>query len=254
MHYACVLVREEIKSSLPDLEASQKLTKLSIIVPLLNERRALPELTNHLKSIAPDQIIIVDGGSTDGGWQWLLSQWQDGQQRIALQTQSGRAHQMHAGAQMASGDLLLFLHADSQLPVDSKQQIERLSEGTYHWGRFNIGFASNNSFMPVIAWFMNHRSCLTGIATGDQGIFLTRSAYDKVDGFDALPLMEDVALCKKLKSLSRPLCVDSVLRTSARRWEQKGVLRTILFMWCFRLAYFVGVSPKQLADHYSQIR
>ena len=227
---------------------------ITVIVPVLNELESLAELCNHLDEGGFQQIVLVDGGSKDGSWQWLLGHWHNGQEKLALQSPPGRATQMNLGAASAKGQVLIFLHADSKLPTDAKQQVSKILHGKWQWGRFNLCFDSTRQSMSVVAWFINQRSRLSGIATGDQAIFMRREAFNRIGGFDEIPLMEDIATSQQLKKLSKPLCVNSVVTTSARRWERKGVIRTIVLMWVFRLAYSVGVSPQRLAHYYGHVR
>jgi len=227
---------------------------ISIVVPVLNEIEGIADLCRRLDAGDFEQIVIVDGGSIDGSWQWLYDHWHYGQKRLVLQSESGRAVQMNHGAESAIGDVLIFLHADSRLPNDAKLQVRKVLNGPLWWGRFDVQFDSSLRFMRVIAWFMNTRSKLSGIATGDQAIFMRRAAFEQIQGFDPIPLMEDVATSRRLKGLSKPLCVDSPVVTSARRWERNGVLRTMVLMWAFRFAYFVGVSPQRLSKLYAQVR
>jgi rSAM/selenodomain-associated transferase 2 len=158
---------------------------------------------------------------------------------------------MNAGAEEASGDVLLFLHADTRLPADADQiLLGSLQRSGRAWGRFDVKIDGRSRLLPVVGWFMGLRSRLTGIATGDQAIFARRDAFQAVGGFPAIALMEDIALCKRLKRLSRPLCLRERVTVSGRRWEKNGVLGTIVLMWRLRLAYFFGADPKELARQY----
>lgn len=227
---------------------------LSVIVPILNESDHLELLVEQLASIAADQTIIVDGGSKDGSATWLMQNWHSPELgRYFIQTSAGRAKQMNAGAARANGDMLLFLHADSVLPVGAKREVLRARELQSLWGRFDVAFRSEKRIrlaMRVIALFMNIRSRLSSIATGDQAIFVDRVLFNTVGGYQDLPLMEDVALSKTLKRQCVPYCSSLRTTTSARRWENSGVLRTVVMMWYLRLAYFLGVSPKKLVKRY----
>lgn len=227
---------------------------LAIIVPVLNEMNVLPTLCHQLAEQGAGQSIIVDGGSDDGSWEWLQANWRDGNKRLAVRSASGRARQMNAGVAQCNAEILLFLHADSQLPVSATALVKNALRGPLIWGRFDVRFASKRPVMTVIAWFINIRSRLTGIATGDQAIFVDRTAFQCVGGYDLLPLMEDVALCRKLKQLGKPACLSAKVETSARRWEQGGVIKTVLLMWYLRLAYYLGVSPERLAHQYRHVR
>jgi rSAM/selenodomain-associated transferase 2 len=224
------------------------MSKLSIIIPVLNEgdgiAAALDALA-HLRAVGTE-VIVVDGGSRDA----TVERAQLRADRVILATR-GRALQMNAGAQRASGDVLLFLHADTRLPAEADRVVlNGLDQSRRVWGRFDVKIDGRSRLLPVVAWLMRLRSRLTGIATGDQAIFLRRDAFQAVGGFPAVALMEDIAICKRLKRLGRPLCLRACVTTSGRRWEKNGVLSTILLMWRLRFAYFLGADPKQLARQY----
>jgi len=220
---------------------------LSIIVPVLDEATGI-EAT--LTALAPYrargcELIVVDGGSRDGTSD-LASPLAD---RVLAAPRS-RATQMNAGASVARGDILLFLHADTKLPANADSLIhDGLAQSGRVWGRFDVRF-DRDGIMPLIAAMMNLRSRLTGIATGDQAVFVTRAAFDAVGGFPAQPLMEDIALSARIRRLSRPAYIGACVTTSARRWRQRGIVRTVLLMWRLRLAYFLGADPARLARQY----
>jgi rSAM/selenodomain-associated transferase 2 len=224
------------------------MSKLSIIIPVLNEgdgiAAALDALA-HLRAVGTE-VIVVDGGSRDA----TVERAQRRADRVVLAAR-GRALQMNAGAERASGDVLLFLHADTRLPAEADRVVlDGLDQSRRVWGRFDVKIDGRSRLLPVVAWLMGLRSRLTGIATGDQAIFLRRDAFQAVGGFPAVALMEDIAICKRLKRLGRPLCLRACVTTSGRRWEKNGVLSTILLMWRLRFAYFLGADPKQLARRY----
>jgi rSAM/selenodomain-associated transferase 2 len=224
------------------------MSKLSIIIPVLNEgdgiAAALDALA-HLRALGTE-VIVVDGGSRDA----TVERAQRRADRVVLAAR-GRALQMNAGAERASGDVLLFLHADTRLPAEADRVVlDGLDQSRRVWGRFDVKIDGRSRLLPVVAWLMGLRSRLTGIATGDQAIFLRRDAFQAVGGFPAVALMEDIAICKRLKRLGRPLCLRACVTTSGRRWEKNGVLSTILLMWRLRFAYFLGADPKQLARRY----
>ena len=192
------------------------------------------------------EIIVVDGGSTDGT-AVLAKPLAD----FVITHARGRATQMNAGATVAHGDVLLFLHADTRLPANVDELIlEGLARSQRAWGRFDIAIDGSHPLLLVVAASMNIRSRLTGIATGDQAMFITRKAFDAVGGFPEIALMEDIELSRRLKRVSVPLCLGERVTTSGRRWERRGVLRTILLMWRLRLAYFFGAKPDDLARRY----
>jgi rSAM/selenodomain-associated transferase 2 len=186
---------------------------------------------------------VVDGGSTDRTAE-LASPFSD---RV-LTSEKGRARQMNTGARAASGDALLFLHADTRLPADADRRVlEALARSA--WGRFDVRIEGRHPLLPVVAAAMNLRSRLTGIATGDQAIFVRRDAFG---GFPEIPLMEDIAFSAAMEE--RPACLREKAVTSGRRWERGGVLRTVLLMWRLRFLYALGVPPARLARHYAEHR
>jgi len=222
--------------------------KITIIIPVLNDvgalRKLLPDLQQYRQQ--GHEVLLVDGGSADASVSFsrLLAD------RI-LMTGTGRGRQMNLGAENARHNLLLFLHADSTLPDDALTKIvTALSLNSKHWGRFNVCFDQKGFAYSVIAAMMNLRSRLTGVATGDQGIFVKQDSFLSVRGFRPIPLMEDIALSKSLRRLSWPVCLRSKIQTSARRWQSQGIIKTILLMWWLRLAFFLGVSPQRLAEMY----
>ena len=221
--------------------------KISIIVPALNEADGI---TTVLARLAPlrnrgHEVIVVDGGSSDNTLE--LARAAD---RV-VSAPRGRASQMNAGAALAQGEVLLFLHADTRLPDDADARIlEGLAASGRAWGRFDVRIEGASVCLPVIAFFMNLRSRATGIATGDQAIFVRRDAFERAGRFPPLELMEDIALSRSLKRVSRPLCLADKAVTSGRRWERRGVLRTVLLMGWLRLAFFFGAAPAKLARLY----
>lgn len=222
--------------------------RLSIIIPCLNEVARLPVLLNDLAALRNlgHEIIVVDGGSGDG----TLEQAASGADRL-LRCSPGRARQMNAGAAAARGDAFWFLHADTRVPRSVPAAVLAVLRAGRAWGRCRVRLSGDGLVLRTIGGLMNLRSCLTGIATGDQGIFLTRSAFDAVGGFPEIALMEDVAISRALKrGVGRPACIRPCLITSSRRWEQRGVWRTMLLMWRLRLAYWLGTDPAELARRY----
>jgi rSAM/selenodomain-associated transferase 2 len=225
--------------------------RLSIIVPVLDEA---PDIAAALAALAPfrargAEVIVADGGSSDRTVE-LARPLSD----QAIISPRGRAAQMNAGAAVAQGDVLLFLHADTKLPPHADAIVlDGLAPSGWKWGRFDVQIEGSNPLLRLVATTMNWRSQITGIATGDQAMFVTRDAFAAVGGFPDQPLMEDVALSKKLKRLGRPLCLAARVTTSGRRWERRGVLRTVLLMWRLRLAYFFGAEPAVLARRYGYV-
>ncbi|MGR8939983.1 MAG: TIGR04283 family arsenosugar biosynthesis glycosyltransferase [Gammaproteobacteria bacterium] len=224
--------------------------RFSIIIPVLNEERALPRCLAALQRWRNRaEIIVCDGGST-GKTLMIADELAD---RVVFSSK-GRALQMNAGAQCAKGDVLLFLHADTLLPDDALNRIERALTDGGQWGRFDIALSGPHLMFGMIAFMMNWRSRLTRIATGDQVIFVTRKAFAEIGGYPEIALMEDIALCKALKKTGPPACLNAKVTSSGRRWEQFGVFRTILLMWSLRLRYFFGADPADLAALYDRGR
>ena len=222
--------------------------RMSVIVPTLNEASAIAAALGALAPLRArgHEVIVADGGSNDGT-QEIAANRAD---RV-IAAPRGRASQMNAGARMATGDVLVFLHADTRLPIDADLAIAReLERSGGSWGRFDVSIDSAVLLLGLVARAMNARSRLSGIATGDQAIFIRRAEFAAVGGFPALALMEDVAMSRLLKRRSPPICLSERAVTSGRRWEANGVLRTIAFMWWLRLRYFLGASPDRLARSY----
>jgi rSAM/selenodomain-associated transferase 2 len=224
------------------------MSKLSIIVPVLNEGESIADPLDALADLRAlgVEVIVVDGGSRDA----TVPRARARADRV-ISAPRGRALQMNAGAEKACGDVLLFLHADSRLPGDADHIVlDGIARSGRAWGRFDVKIDGDSPLLVAVAWLMNIRSRLTGIATGDQAIFVRRDAFHSVGGFPAIPLMEDIALSKRLKRASRPLCLRACAVTSGRRWDKNGVASTVLLMWRLRLAYFFGADPKALARQY----
>jgi rSAM/selenodomain-associated transferase 2 len=217
--------------------------KLSIIIPALNEAAAIAA---SLEAVAPlrrrgHEVIVADGGSTDATAVLAASLCD----RV-LSSPRGRAAQMNAGALQATGAALVFLHADTRLPPDADTLV---IEALRHrlWGRFDVQIDGRHRLLKIVAWAMNLRSRLTGIATGDQAIFVRRDAFP---GFPEIALMEDIAFSRDMKRRGPPACLERRVSTSGRRWEAHGVLRTIFLMWRLRLLFFLGARPESLARRY----
>ena len=219
----------------------------SIIVPVLNEAAGLAELAAHLTPLtrAGAQVLLVDGGSDDSTPE--LAQHAGFQ---VIRSERGRAQQMNTGASHAQGDTLVFLHADTRLPEGALALISTGLTATHGWGRFDVHIAGRPAMLRVVASMMNWRSRVTGIATGDQAMFMTREAFEAVGGFAVQPLMEDIEMSRQLRALSRPVCLRERVVTSGRRWETRGVWTTMVLMWRLRWAYWRGVAPAVLARAY----
>jgi rSAM/selenodomain-associated transferase 2 len=217
--------------------------KLSIVIPALNEAERIDAALQALAALRRRgcEVIVVDGGSSDRTRE-LAEPLCD---RV-ISAARGRAVQMNAGAHHASGDALLFLHADTRLPPDGEILIR---DALMHhlWGRFDVEIESRHRALKVVACAMNLRSRLSGIATGDQAIFVRRDAFP---GFAPIALMEDIAFSREMKRRGAPACLRERVRTSGRRWETRGVLRTVVLMWRLRLLYYLGARPERLARLY----
>jgi rSAM/selenodomain-associated transferase 2 len=224
--------------------------RLTIVLPVLNEAAII---VAALQALAPlrargAEIIVADGGSRDG-----TARLAEPLATRLITVRRGRGAAMNAGAALAAGEALLFLHADTVLP-DAADRLVDAALDRRAWGRFDLRIAGRHPLLAVVARLINLRSRLTGVATGDQAIFVSRAAFEKVGGFPDLPLMEDIALSRRLKRVCRPVCITTPVVTSGRRWERNGVLRTILLMWRLRLSYYLGVEPALLAELYDAPR
>jgi rSAM/selenodomain-associated transferase 2 len=224
------MLRHGLHAHRPDLRRARgcsAMTRISIVVPVLDEAAGI---VAALQALAPlraqgHEVIVVDGPR-------------------------GRARQMNAGAALAGGEVLLFLHADTLLPPEAAQRLCAAVQGGALWGRFDVRIAGDSAWFPVIAALMNWRSRLSGIATGDQGIFVQTALFRRLGGYAEQPLMEDVELSRRLRDLARPACLKERVLTSGRRWETRGVWRTIWLMWRLRWAYWRGAAPEALARAY----
>jgi rSAM/selenodomain-associated transferase 2 len=221
--------------------------KISIIIPVLNEEKNLSNTLSQLQSFRHlgHEVIVVDGGSMDN----TLALAHAAADAVIV-SKAGRALQMNNGAAVATGDLFLFLHADTVLPENALQLVSSFDHLKSFWGRFNIRLSSNKMIFRLIEWLINLRSKLTSIATGDQAIFIERELFNSIGGFPEIALMEDIAISRLLKNISAPVCLKQKVITSSRRWETRGVLATVLLMWKLRLYYFFGVSPEKLGQLY----
>ncbi|HYC47477.1 MAG TPA: TIGR04283 family arsenosugar biosynthesis glycosyltransferase [Burkholderiales bacterium] len=226
--------------------------RLSIIVPCLNEAESIEYALDALAPLRARsaEVIVVDGGSADGTPD-IAERGAD----LVVRSERGRAIQMNRGAACARGEILLFLHADTRLPQQADALvIDGLARTGRAWGRFDVRLAGTHLLFPVIGAAMNVRSRLTGIATGDQAIFVERTLFQRVGGYPPIGLMEDLALSAMLKKHGPPLCLQAKVDTSARRWEKHGVVRTMVLMWRLRLAYRLGANPDELAMRYAPHR
>lgn len=213
---------------------------------MLNEEKTIARVLDHLDRPGIE-VIVVDGGSHDEtckrARRYAFCQ--------VIESSTGRALQMNAGAAVASGDVLLFLHADTLLPDDFLARItgDFWSSGKA-WGRFDVKLSGDHPALRLIESMINIRSRLSGVCTGDQAIFIKREIFEQISGFAAIPLMEDIEITRRLRKISWPFRIGRQLTTSSRRWHETSILRTVLLMWHLRLMYFVGVSPEILAKQY----
>jgi rSAM/selenodomain-associated transferase 2 len=219
---------------------------VSVIIPVLNEAKSLRDLLPELLALpGVAEVIVADGGSGDETPAIVTEA-----AAKLITAQRGRAYQMNAAAANATGDILLFLHADTLLPVNALQLIETVLSDERPWGRFDLRLTGRHWLLRIVEHMINWRSSVSGIATGDQAIFLRRNIFESLGGYAEIPLMEDVELSTRLRHLARPCCIRQPVITSSRRWEHHGILRTIMLMWQMRLAYCLGTPPETLAQRY----
>lgn len=220
---------------------------LSVVIPVLNEAHGIETTLHALAALRQRgvDVVVVDGGSTDNTTRLA-------RQHVSavLTAPRGRARQMNAGAAQARGAVLLFLHADTQLPPDADRLVLGAIESGGIWGRFDVRITGTAWMLRVVAALMNARSRWSGIATGDQALFVRRDVFERLGGFPDQPLMEDIELSKRLRQVHRPVCLHAKVATSGRRWESRGVWRTIFLMWSLRWRYWRGETPERLAEAY----
>jgi rSAM/selenodomain-associated transferase 2 len=231
-------------------------------MPVLNEERLLPDTLTHTAACGFNELIVVDGGSRDRTRE-IVHAFQLRTQHPSsspiklklLEAPPGRASQMNAGAAAAEGDVLLFLHADTRLPINSRALIvSALRETAPVSGRFDVRFEQDRGWGWVISRMMNVRSRWTGIATGDQALFVRRAVFESLGGFSEIPIMEDIELSRRLKRIGAIVAIRTPVVTSYRRWQAHGPLRTIVIMWALRSLYWLGISPHWLMRKYAHVR
>jgi rSAM/selenodomain-associated transferase 2 len=223
---------------------------VAIVVPLLNEAKNLSQLFQLLDGLDADEIVLVDGGSEDGSLELL------GQSEFRwLQSKKGRSSQMNAGASICQSEVLLFLHADTEIDAAAIASArDTMADSEVVGGRFDLKLSGRHPMLRLIEQMINLRSRFTKISTGDQAMFVRRNVFESLGGFSDQPLMEDVEFSRRLKQRGRVACLHDRVTTSSRRWEQSGMLRTILLMWKLRFLYWTGVSPERLARIYRDAR
>lgn len=228
---------------------------ISVIIPTLNESSTIARTLTRTVALGFEEIIVSDGGSTDPTASMVRACCDRVSSTRLVTAATGRACQLNEGAKASYGDVLLFLHADTELPPNAKTVIEStLSDQRIVGGRFDVRFDRPTRWGNMISWFMNRRSRITGIATGDQAIFVRRRTFEQMGGFPAIPLMEDIEFSRRLKRLGPIAPLTETVTTSFRRWEQNGPLRTIFLMWTLRFLYWLGVSPTRLNTWYRAVR
>ncbi len=230
---------------------------IAVVIPTLNEERVLSRTLLAVRQLRFDEVVLVDGGSRDQTVSIAEGQLPGLSLHPAkvMIAEPGRARQMNAGARSTRSDVLLFLHADTLLPPETRTEIERVLENPrYVGGRFDVRFEDDRGWAWLVSRLMNWRSRWSGIATGDQALFVRRSVFDDLGGFADVPLMEDIELTRRLKRAGSMAALRSQVTTSFRRWEQQGALRTIVQMWLLRLLYWIGVPPQILNRFYVPIR
>ena len=229
------------------MSSTERSLALSIIIPVLNEAAVIAAQLGSLQGLRASgvELLVVDGGSTDG-----TPAEAEALADSLIQSPCGRAVQMNAGARASRGEVLLFLHADTTLPQSADGIVGRAVARGALWGRFDVRIDGTHLLLRIVERTMNWRSRLTGIATGDQAIFVRRDVFERIGGYPEIPLMEDIALSTRLRRIAPPARLRTPVSTSSRRWEKHGVLRTVVLMWRLRAAYFFGADPQQLAVRY----
>lgn len=230
---------------------------IAVVIPTLNEERILSRTLLAVRQLRFDEVVLVDGGSRDRTVPVAQGQLPglSLQPAQVLVAEQGRAKQMNAGARATRSDVLLFLHADTLLPPETRTEIERVLEHPkYVGGRFDVRFEDDRGWAWLVSRLMNWRSRWSGIATGDQALFVRRSVFDDLGGFADVPLMEDIELGRRLKRMGSIAALRTRATTSFRRWERQGALRTIVQMWLLRFLYWIGVPPHMLQQFYVPIR
>ena len=228
-----------------------KYPTISIVIPVYNEAKVLPHAFEmiHALSLSEDEVVFVDGGSTDATQRLIQAEG-----FTCFKSSLGRARQMNHGAHVANSEIILFLHADTSLYSSNLSSIRKAYTEGFRSGRFNVKLEPSSISSCFISFFINIRSKWSKISTGDQAMFVRRDIFESLGGFKDIPLMEDIELSKRLKKLGKVACLTNKVATSSRRWEQNGLIRTVLLMWKLRFLYWIGVSPEKLAKMYRDTR
>ena len=223
------------------------MTQYTIIIPTLNEEAEIQACLMQLQGLRAQgfEVIVADGRSLDNTPQLV-----EGLCDQFISAQRGRAAQMNAAVLRAKGEIIFFLHVDTRLPEKFSELIHSIKADTFCWGRFDVQLSGQHWSFRVIESMMNLRSRLTGIATGDQVIFMSKKLYREVGGFPEIELMEDIAMSRTLKNICLPLCLRQKVLTSSRRWERHGIISTIIKMWWLRFSFFIGIDPTTLSRKY----
>lgn len=230
----------------------------TVVIPALNEARVIEPTLRAVAALGFEEIIVVDGGSSDETRTLVESVAGRTEHPVSLRllpSAPGRARQLNVGAAASTADILLFLHADSRLPTNARPAIEEaLRDPAVVGGRFDVRFDRPSMWGQLISTFMNLRSRLSRISTGDQAIFVRRAVFERLGGFSEIPIMEDIDFSVRLKRIGPIAAIPEHVTTSFRRWERQGPLRTIILMWSLRFLYWIGVSPRRLAQFYTAVR
>jgi len=223
------------------------MTLHTIVIPTLNEEAKIQTCLMQLQGLREEgfEVIVVDGGSID-----KTPELVEGLCDRFISSRRGRAVQMNAGARQGKGEFIFFLHVDTQLPENFSEIISSIEDDRFCWGRFDVALSGKRRIFRVIESMMNLRSRLTGIATGDQVIFVSQKLFQEVHGFPDIAIMEDIAICRSLKNICSPLCLKQKVLTSSRRWEKHGIISTVIKMWWLRFSYYIGADPVRLARQY----
>lgn len=222
---------------------------VAVVIPILNEALVLPQTLTMLDKLSADEICFVDGGSTDQSRELVVTGGYP-----CLESSPGRAIQMNMGAKQSRSEIILFLHTDTKINSSHILDIKKTYNQGFDSGRFDISFDNDSIRYSVLSFFINFRSRVSKISTGDQAMFVRRDRFERLGGFKKLPLMEDIELASRLRNGGRVACLKNTVITSSRRWEQHGFFRTIVLMWKLRLFYWLGISPEKLAQAYRNVR